>query len=211
MNTLATFTRSRLGFVVFLFAMLIAGWLAVRSIAAGFGLAYGDDAGQIIDAGPIPTVDAGPPANIDHGPATNREAPPAPSDPVAHPGDAINGFRLWWGTSWVYGVAFGVCSLLIALGARVKYLRTGWRAIGVGTAVAAIIAALTAKVAGLSDAQVVAAALNVMMIGAVWLLHRNQSTIDLSTATPDQITAALMAAAVDKVPAAPLPTARALP
>lgn len=177
-------------FVAFVSAMLLRTAI-VQAEDAGAARAAAELAAAV-DAGAPPIVDAGTAA---------VPAPPLPADPAAAPGDALDGFRLWWRTGWVYAVLFGIGSLLIGLGARVTYLRTGKAAIALGTAIAAVVAVLAGKLAGVSDAQAVAGALNVVLAGVFWVLWPNRSTVDLSTATPEKIAAALQAA--NKPPAFP--------
>ncbi len=147
-------------------------------------------------------MDAGQPAVAGPVAATDKPALPGPADPVAAPTATLDGFRLWLKTGWPFAVLFAIGSVLIAAGGRIKKLRTGKAAIAIGTAVATITVILTAKAAGLSNAQAVAGAMNVLLMGFMWGAWPNRSTVDLSTATPDQIAAALSAA--NKPPAFPL-------
>lgn len=152
------------------------------------------DAGSSFDAGPYRT--AAPPA------AAAPEQPKAPV-PTSSPTEAMDGFRLWLKQGgWTQAILFAIACLLVAASTYVKRLRTGKAAILVGTAVAAISAVLVALAAGLSNAQAVAGALHVAMGGVMWALWPNKSTLDLSTATPQQIAAALQAAG--KPPAFPV-------
>ena len=119
-----------------------------------------------------------------------------PPSAAEHPGDALAGVIAWLKMSWVYALLFAAASGALALGAVWPSLRKGWKGVAVGTFVAAVASILTAKAAGLTDAQAVFGAMSVLMTGTTWALRRNSSTIDLSTATPEQIAEAL--AAVDK-------------
>lgn len=122
--------------------------------------------------------------------------------PTSSPSEAIDGFRLWLKQGgWTQAILFGTACLLVAASAYVKRLRTGKAAILVGTALAAIVTVLGAMAAGLNNAQAVAGALYVAMGGVMWAVFPNRATVDLSTATPQQIAAAL--AAADKPPAFP--------
>jgi hypothetical protein len=168
----------------------------IGTMALRAALAHAEDAGAArVAAEYAAAVDAGQPAP-DGGPvaATDKPALPPPADPVAAPGQALDGVKLWLKTGWAYAVLFVVGSLLIAAGARFQRLRTGKYAVWMGTGIAAILAILGAKAGGMSDAQSVAAAMQVGMGGIMWALWPNRSTIDLSTATPEQIAAALAAA-----------------
>ncbi|HVV85555.1 MAG TPA: hypothetical protein VHE35_20990, partial [Kofleriaceae bacterium] len=77
-----TRTIRQLAFVCLLaFGLLVAGPLIVRAIAGGFGLARGDDAGELdagpVDAPPAPTVATAPaPDHATMAPAA--DSPPAP-------------------------------------------------------------------------------------------------------------------------------------
>jgi hypothetical protein len=155
--------------------------------------------------------DAGPPdpaaldaglALVDAGPVAAPEVP-IPTDPVTAPGDALEAFRLWWRTGWVYAILWGVASVLVAVSTRVKRLQTGKAAVITGTLIATLVTVLTAKAAGMADAAAIAAGFHVLAAGGFWLLKKNAATVDLSTATPEQIAAAL--AAANKPPAFPGP------
>lgn len=162
-------------------------------VLCGLVLVANSDAGPV-DAG-VAAIDAGAVVAADLDPsAAAKPALPPPADPVAAPSDAIAGFRLWLKTGWAYAVLFVVGSLLIAAGARFKRLRTGKYAIWMGTGIAAILSILGAKAGGMSDAQSVAAAMQVGMGGVMWALWPNRSSVDLSTATPEQIASALSVA-----------------
>ncbi len=185
-------------------------YLLVAAFAVAFAVAMllhtalvqAEDAGAARAAAELAAaVDAGQPAVAGPGASTDKPALPAPADPVAAPSEAFDGVRLWLKTGWAYAVLFVVGSLLIAAGARFKRLRTGKYAIWLGTGIAAILAILGSKAAGMSDAQSVAAAMQVGMGGVMWALWPNRSTVDLSTATPEQIAAAL--AVANKPPAFP--------
>lgn len=190
-----TLTRHPLLSALLLVACLIAGALAVESLVRIHDV-YAEGPPAAIDAGqPAAALDAGPAA------ASDKPALPPPADPVATPTAAIDGFRLWLKTGWPFAMLFCIGSALIAAGARIKRLRTGKAAIAIGTAVAAITVILTAKAAGMSNAQSVAGAMNVLLGGFMWAAWPNRSTVDLSTATPAQIAEAL--AAAQKPPAFP--------
>jgi general stress protein CsbA len=188
--------------------------IRLRTVLVPFALAFALALSLLVtvqrasgDAGPpdVAALDAGlaiaPEDAVDPAPPATAPAPPLPADPVASPGDALDGFRLWFKTGWAWGVAFVLASLLLAASARIKYLRTGWRVVVVGTLSAMATVALTAKASGMTDAQAVAGTLYVAGLGAMWLLRKNASTVDLSTATPEQIQAALLSAG--KPPAFP--------
>lgn len=196
-----TVTRHPALTALLIVAGLLVGGLLVETLSR-IGRAYGDTpvvaelaAGTTLDAGPIaPDLDAGPAA-------APAKTPPPPADPVAHPGDALDGFGLWWKTGWPMGVLFVIGSVLVALGAHVKRLQTGKAAIVIATATAAIVAFLGAKAGGMSGAQAMAGTLSVLFGGVLWLMKPNSSTVDLSKATDAQILAMLGAAVASKPPA----------
>ncbi len=157
---------------------------------------------SVIDAGLVqPTSAASTTIDPPAVPAAS-EQPKQPA-PTSSPSEAIDGFRLWLKQGgWTQAVLFAIACLLVAASANVKRLRTGKAAILVGTALAAIVTVLGAMAAGLTNAQAVAGALYVAMGGVMWAVFPNRATVDLSTATPQQIAAAL--AAADKPPAFPV-------
>ena len=93
-------------FVAFVSAMLLRTAI-VQAEDAGAARAAAELAAAV-DAGAPPIVDAGTAA---------APAPPLPADPAAAPGDALDGFRLWWRTGWVYAVLFGIGSQVLVLDA----------------------------------------------------------------------------------------------
>lgn len=171
-----------------------------------FSLLFARLAGAGVDAGDLAVTDAGVDRVVlaDHAPPDAGAEPKAaapdlqtqPPSAAEHPGDALAGVIAWLKMSWVYALLFAAASGALALGAVWPSLRKGWKGVAVGTFVAAVASILTAKAAGLTDAQAVFGAMSVLMTGTTWALRRNSSTIDLSTATPEQIAEAL--AAVDK-------------
>ncbi len=181
-------------------AITVAIFVAALAL---FTLIYARLAGAGVDAGDLTVTDAGVDRVVlaDHAPpdagvaaAAKAPAPDLQTQPPSaaeHPGDALAGVIAWLKMSWVYALLFGAASGALALGAVWPSLRKGWKGIAVGAFVAAVSSVLTAKAAGYSDAQAAYGVLTVLMAGATWALRRNASTIDLSTATPEQIAAAL--------------------
>lgn len=185
-----------------------------------FTLVFARLAGAGVDAGDLAVTDAGVDRVVladhaapDAGPhrtpgVVAQPKPPAPdlqtTPPSAaeHPGDAISGVIAWLKLSWVYALLFAAGSGALALGAVWPSLRRGWKGVAVGTFVAAVTSVLAAKAAGLTDAQAVFSAMSIVMTGATWALRRNSSTIDLSTATPEQIAEALAKATAPAAPKA---------
>ena len=106
---------------------------------------------------------------------------------------------LFSGTGPMLAVAILITALGFVVAIRARNLPAAVFALG--TAIAAVVAVLAGKLAGVSDAQAVAGALNVVLAGVFWVLWPNRSTVDLSTATPEKIAAALQAA--NKPPAFP--------
>lgn len=174
-----------------------------------FTLVFARLAGAGVDAGDLAVTDAGVDRVVladhaapDAGPyrtpgVVAQPKPPAPdlqtTPPSAaeHPGDWLAGIVAWLKLSWVYALLFAAAGGSLALGAVWPSLRRGWKAIAIGTFAAAVTSILTAKAAGYTDAQAVSGAMSLVMAGATWALRRNSSTIDLSTATPEQIAEAL--------------------
>jgi hypothetical protein len=127
--------------------------------------------------------------------------PPPPADPVKAPGDWLAVVKRWAsGYGWAYAILFVVCSLLIGASARVERLRRGRAAVVLGSVVATLGSILTAKLAGFTDAFAVASGLNVAAGGVMLFIWPSRSTIDLTTATPEQIAEALQRAAMAKAP-----------
>lgn len=121
-----------------------------------------------------------------------KPPPPPPADPLEEPGDAYSGFRLWLETyGWTYAILFAFGTALIAVSLRFQRLRKGKAAVLVGTGLAIVTAALAGKAAGFTDSQVVMVGMNLAMGGGMWLLRPSAATVDLSTATPEQIAEAL--------------------
>jgi hypothetical protein len=181
------------------FCVILAVWV---TLLLRDRLAAAEDAGAGAAAAELAAaVDAGQPPVAPPPSLPVAATPKPPADPVAHPGDALDGFRLWLKTGWPMAILFALGSVLVALGARVKQLQKGKAAIVTATATAAIVAFLGAKAAGMSGAQAMSGTLSVLLGGVFWFMKPNQATLDLSTATPDKIAAALIAA--NKPPAFP--------
>lgn len=179
--------------LVFLIA-LVCSWLVLARLAGA-----DVDAGQMVpDAGLVDTrvaADNPDPGAAAPTPATTKvdlsKLQTTPPSAAQAPGDAGAGFLAWLKLSWIYAALFAGGSLALAAGAVWPSLRRGKKAIAIGTFVAAVSSALAAKAAGLPDAKIVYAAMSIVMTGLAWGLAPNRTTIDLSTATPEQIADAL--------------------
>lgn len=179
--------------LVFLIA-LVCSWLVLARLA-------GADVEPVpvsLDAGPVDArvaADNPDPGVTAPAPAVGKvdlsKLQTTPPNAAQAPGDAGAGFIAWLKLSWIYAALFAGGSLALAAGAVWPSLRRGKKSVATGTFVAAVSSALAAKAAGLPDAQIVYAAMSIVITGVAWALAPNRTTIDLSTATPEQIAEAL--------------------